>query len=275
MSEGSGDSMARDDDVGRLLDAARAGDAPSLDELARRAHFSRFHLSRLLKKHLGFPLREFIAAAKVDRSIDGLVTGHSVTRSQTDAGHESPSSFHRAFLRHTGMSPSAYRRQMRMLATQLMRHQDDPEPLVVLHRKFDPAAHRQPHPLTIRIEGAGPHSALFAALHPEQLVKGEPLLGMALLGTGEYDVTAIPDGTYYAMVVEIPRATDLRCYFQMDHNRRQLQRVPVTFPLAGPTTVTLHLRDRIPQDPPITVNLPRLFFQAVAGQVDVELGAQQ
>lgn len=263
---------ASNHDVGPLLDAARRGDARSLDELAGTAHFSRFHLSRLLKKHLGFPLRDFIAAAKVDRGIEGLVRGHSVTRSQVDAGHESPSSFHRAFVRHTGMAPSAYRKQMQMLAAHLMRHQDDRRPLVVLHRRFDPDTHRQPHPLTIRVEGARPHSALFAALHPDPLVRGEPLLGVAMLGTSEYDVTEIPDGTYYAMVVEIPRATDLRSYFQMGGNRRQLQRVPVTFPLAGPTTVTLPLRGRIPEDPPITLNLPKLFLDAAAGRMDLEVG---
>lgn len=259
------------DDVARLLDAARRGEIDSLDELAAQAHFSRFHLSRLLKKHLGFPLRDFLAAARVERSIDGLVDGHNVTRSQIDAGHDSPSSFHRAFRRHTGMAPAEYRKQMQSLAAFLMRQQHRDAPLVVLHRRFVAGEHRSAHPLTVQVSGAQPGSALFVALNPDPLVRDEPTLGIALLGMNTYDVDAIPAGTYYVMVVEVPRKSDVRAYFQMAGNRRQLRRVPIQFPLTERATVDLELRERIAEDPPITLNLPRLFAQAAKGQLDLEV----
>lgn len=258
-------------DVDSLLAAARRGEADSLDELAENAHLSRFHLSRLLKEHLGFPLRDFLAAARVDRGIDVLVEGHSVTRSQVEAGHDSASSYTRAFAKHTGMAPSAYRSRLGSLAAHLMRHQDDEAPLVVLHRGFRAEDHPQRHALTVRVEGAAERGALFVALHPDPLVKGKPLLGVALLGTHEIDVTAIPDGDYYAMVVEVPRASSLRSYFKMDANRRQLERTPVRFPLAAPTVLTLALRDLIETDPPITINLPQIFFESLVGRVEVEV----
>lgn len=264
--------VPRDEDLDRLLDAARRGEARSLEDLAAAAHFSRFHLSRLLKKHLGFPLRDFIAAAKVDRSIEGLVAGHTVTRSQTDAGHDSPSSFHRAFRRHTGVAPSRYRSEMRALAAHVMRHQDVRRPTIVLHRDFDPEPHAQPHPLNLRVAGARPGSALFAALHPDPLVKGSPVLGIAMFGTAGYSVSAIPDGDYYAMVVEVPRSRDVRGYFHMGGNRRQLLREPVSFPLDAPAEVTLELRGAVPSDPPITLNLPKLLVDAAAGNLDIEVG---
>lgn len=73
------------------------------------------------------------------------------------------------------------------------------------------------------------------------------------------------------MVVEVPRATDLRAYFQMSRNRRALCRSPVTFPLPRPTTVVLTLRELLPTDPPITPNLPKLFLDAVSGRVGLEV----
>lgn len=96
-----------------------------------------------------------------------------------------------------------------------------------------------------------------------------------MLGTAEHVVTAVPDGSYYPMVVEVPRASELRAYFQMGHNRRALRRDPVTFPLQRPTTVVLTLRDLLPPDPPITLNLPRLFRDAVSGRVDLEVSTTE
>lgn len=94
---------------------------------------------------------------------------------------------------------------MKALAAHLMRHQDrDGSELVALHRAYRPEDHPQPHPLTLRVEGAAPRGALVAALHPEQIVRGEPLLGIAMLGTAEYEVATVPDGTYHPMVVEVP-----------------------------------------------------------------------
>ena len=57
----------------------------------------------------------------------------------------------------------------------------------------------------------------------------------------------------------------------MDANRRQLERTPVTFPLAAPTVLTLALRDLIETDPPITINLPQIFFESLVGRVEVEV----
>lgn len=259
-------------EVQRVLADARARPRTTLGELAQHAHLSEFHLSRLVRQHLGFPLRDFLSALKIERGVDALVDGHDVTHSQTEAGHDSPSSYNRAFTRHTGLAPSTYRQQMGRLAAHLMKHMGQGKPIAVLHRTFDAATAPQPHPLTINVTGGAPEGALFLALHPSPIIHGEPLLGVALLGAATYYVRSIPDGTYYAMVVEVPKSTSLRSYFHMSHNRRQLRREPIQFPLAAPTSISLELRELHPDDPPITINLPKLFFN---GQLDVvDVGAK-
>ncbi|SDY84841.1 Helix-turn-helix domain-containing protein [Tessaracoccus flavus] len=238
--------------------------------MAASAHFSRFHLSRLLREHLGFPLRDFLAALRVERGIEALVAGHDVIRSQVEAGHESASSFSRSFARHTGMAPSRYRDQLRFLAAYLIRHMDSTDPLVAVHRNFPEVSHPQQVQLRISVDGAQAGSALFVALNSSLILQGAPNLGVALLGTRGYTVSEIPDGTYYAMVVEVPRSAGMRAYFQMDRNRRQLRREPITFPLSEPTEIVLTLRDLVPTDPPITPNLPKLFFEGALSSVTVE-----
>lgn len=259
-------------DIDRLLSAARsAHDPPTLQALARDAHLSHFHLSRLLKAHLGYPLRDFLAAMRVDRGIDALIDNQSVIDSQVRSGHESASSYHRAFRKHTGLAPSTYRAHMASLASRLIRHQDDADPLIVFHREYPPGENLQPHGLTLRIAGRAPKSALFVALHPAPLLAGNPFLGIALLGTDQYTIADIPDGRYFAMVVEVPRTGGLRAYFHMGANRRQLERRPITFPLAEPRQLTLTLRPPVASDPPITPNLPRLFVEGLTGRLDFEV----
>ena len=253
------------------LDAARSGQASSLDALSSATHLSRFHLSRTIRDYLGFPLRDFVTASRVDRGIDALIAGHDVTRSQVEAGFDSPSSYHHAFVRHTGLAPSAFRAQMRELARFVQGIQaEDPE-MVLVRRCFTPTEHPQAHGLRLRVDGAEPGSALFLALHPEPLVKREPLLGIALLGRRDYEVRAIPDGRYWAMVVEVPRADSLGSYFHMGGNRRQMASEPVIFPLKEPASLSLSLRDQLASDPPITLNLPWLLLDGLRGRGTVEV----
>lgn len=267
--------MSHDDEVDDVLASARKNPdgAPTLDELAASAHFSRFHLSRILRERLGYRLRDFLAAVRVERGIDALLAGHNVTRAQTDAGYDSASSFTRSFSRHTGMSPSSFRAQIKFLASYLMRHMGEgAEPVLALHRSFAHGVHLQEHPLTVTIDGAQPGSALFFALHHEAIVRGAPDLGVAMLGMHTYVVGEIPDGTYFPMVVEVPHAGGIRRLFDMDENRRDIIRKPVTFPLEESRSIRLTLREAVPNDPPITVALPKLFLEGMRGKGGNEKG---
>lgn len=239
-------------------------DVATLEDLARSAHLSRFHLSRLVRRELGYSLREFQAALKVERGINALVDGESVTDSQLRAGHESPASYAHAFRSHTGLSPRAYRAAMAGFAAHLIDRMSRHDPHIVIHRGFATGQHRQQHALTIKIDGAEDGSALFTALNPNPVTRDAPLLGLAMMGTNVFEVDEIPDGTYYPMVVKVPRGRGLRPLFHMADNRRDILPQPVTFPLAEPAEVRLTLRPLRASDPPITPNLPKLLVDALA-----------
>ena len=71
------------------------------------AHFamSRFHLSRRFHRETGLPLRDYLAALKIEQGIAALVAQKPVIDSQLDAGHESAATYSHTFRAATGIAP--------------------------------------------------------------------------------------------------------------------------------------------------------------------------
>jgi AraC family transcriptional regulator of adaptative response/methylated-DNA-[protein]-cysteine methyltransferase len=91
----------------RLIEGAEQ--EPSLDELARHAHMSRFHLHRVFKSVVGVTPRAYAAAHRAGRLRAELDRGGTVTEAIYEAGYRSSSRFYRESNRILGMTASAYR----------------------------------------------------------------------------------------------------------------------------------------------------------------------
>lgn len=79
---------------------------PSLDELARVAGVSRFHLSRVFAATVGRPSMACSRARRLTEAARALDLGLSVTEAGLAAGFESPEGFSRAFREEFGLAPS-------------------------------------------------------------------------------------------------------------------------------------------------------------------------
>lgn len=100
------------------LDVARAliadGEAGNLDQVARAAGLSKFHLLRLFKAAFGQTPMKYAEGLRLDRAAERLRTnGGLVDEIAYAAGYESLSAFGRAFRRRFGAAPTAYRRAHR------------------------------------------------------------------------------------------------------------------------------------------------------------------
>lgn len=88
----------------RHLEGKLAGSV-SLDELARVAGLSKFHLGRAFKAAYGLPPRAYHIRLRVERARALLAEGRTVREAAAAVGFAGPTHLHRHFLRLTGQTP--------------------------------------------------------------------------------------------------------------------------------------------------------------------------
>ena len=86
-----------------------ANPPPTLDELARKAGLSRYHLHRVFKAVTGMTPNDYARAQRAQRLREALPQAASVTQAVYDAGYASSSRFYEEAHDVLGMTPSAYR----------------------------------------------------------------------------------------------------------------------------------------------------------------------
>ncbi|ATL67944.1 GlxA family transcriptional regulator [Nocardia terpenica] len=105
----------RRDALRTVLDQVLADPAAdhSLPAMAARAHLSVRHLTRLFRDELSTTPAAFVEQARLEAAQAMLESGESVTVTAHRSGLGSDESLRRAFLRHLGVTPSAYRARFR------------------------------------------------------------------------------------------------------------------------------------------------------------------
>ena len=113
------------------------------------AHFSinRFQLSRRFHRETGLPLRDYIAALKIEHGIAALVAQKPVIDSQLDAGHESAATYSHTFRAATGIAPARYRDKIAAYSAALSAELARSQLRVFAHHAYSPAQHPQAQPL--------------------------------------------------------------------------------------------------------------------------------
>jgi AraC family transcriptional regulator len=83
-----------------------------LSQLADLARLSPFHFARAFKQSFGLPPLRYVAGRRVERAKELLAADTSITQVGLAVGFGETSSFTTAFRRHTGVTPTAYRRSL-------------------------------------------------------------------------------------------------------------------------------------------------------------------
>lgn len=90
--------------------ASRLGDRIMLDDVARAAHASPFHLARIFQQRTGVPVHRYLTRLRLRAALERLAGGaRDLTRLAFELGFSSHSHFTDAFRREFGRAPSEVR----------------------------------------------------------------------------------------------------------------------------------------------------------------------
>ena len=251
-----------------LAQQLQDGKLPTAESTAEQFHMSYFYFSRSFKQQFGVTFKEYLSAHKINQGIGIILSGQSVTDAQLEAGFESLGTFSTTFKQHTGLSPKIYALNTYKLARSFANLLQNP-PKQVNYHDFDVSQHPQEHTLTITIPNALPHrvnrlpAITFIGLYPKAMPRGFPVVGVALSEGNTCEINAVPNGSYYVLACQVVLTPSLMRYFDLTDCLRVIYPGPISFPLTTDTQVELILREELPTDPPITVNLPKLLFEGI------------
>jgi AraC-like DNA-binding protein len=226
--------------------------------------YSLSHFSREFKKAMLFSASEYISAMKIEQSIKDLGKKDTVLKAQLAAGYLSSGTFSNLFTRSTGLSPKQFQTEIDSLYAKLRAREERGEEgsFRSLPTPEHPAS---AYNCTVRITAPGAfRGIIFVGLFDKFLPNRKPIIGKALVQSRscEFDDT-VPPGDYYFLVCAIERKPDPIDYFFLHAALRDGSREPVRFPLESDREIHFTLREAKTEDPPITINLPKLYIDGL------------
>lgn len=163
-----------------------------LDDLARVAYVSKFHLLRTFRRQTGVTPGRFLAAVRLQeakRMLHG--TSLNVADIATQVGYCSTGSFTRRFTDAVGLAPIQYRRMSRG---------EDFAPVQAPARRRDGGS-------VVRgvVRTAFPTaSPIFVGAFSGRILQGEPQASTLLEGPGPFEITGVPCGRWYFHAAALP-----------------------------------------------------------------------
>jgi AraC-like DNA-binding protein len=240
----------------------------SIEELADRYGYSKFHFSREFKKAIGVTPNEYWAALRMERSISELGRSGSIVNAHLKTGYRSTGTFVSSFQKNTGFTPGGYREEIQKLSIwKDAKNYEEKSDVIYTHYSFDkknPAAF-QKHALSVVCNLPEDFKGLlFLGMFSKPMPNEPPIVGKAMTKTsGRFVIDRIPNGEYYALVCAIKRDANPLTYFLPKNWLRDLDRTPHVFPLEADTEIELTLREELSTDPAIPINPVKLLVDAI------------
>ncbi|MDR3338242.1 MAG: helix-turn-helix domain-containing protein, partial [Treponema sp.] len=234
------------------------------EQVAAHFGYSLSHFSREFKKEMFISASEYISALKIEQSIKNLGKKDTVLKAQLETGHLSSGTFSNFFSRFTGLSPKQFQTEMDGLYDKIKTHVEKDEEGAI-HYPPLPGKFASLNKCIVHIKAPNDFKGIiFAGLFDKPVSTRLPVMGKALVKSRTCAFEdALPPGNYYILVCAIPHILNPLNYFLLDNALRHVRREPIEFPLKTTQEFTLTLRKLEPDDPPITINLPKLLKEGL------------
>lgn len=230
------------------------------EEIARVVGYSESHFIRLFKEVTGISPRSFLSALRIEEGKKKLLQPNdSLLKVVLSLGFLSIGSFSSRFKQTVGVSPVKFRKTSEKLAKNLMEEQE------LNNYEEDTVS-------TISCRVHYPESfkgVIFVGVFPRPIPDQRPLKGTAFKnGRQECSFSDIPPGDYYILAAGIPWSMNPKTYFLLENSLRGKTEDPIHIESETKRSVDVVLREPLPYDPPILVNLPMLFIESQNSNVE-------
>jgi AraC family transcriptional regulator len=233
-------------------------------ELADLTGYSNFHFTRIFKKATGISPRHFLSALRIEMGKEELIKHSSLTKAMIAAGYLSQGTFQTRFKNYVGISPKRFESSMEMLQ-EMMHMTESMLPVGSEEEGAEKGArvscHVQAPP--------GFRGIIFAGLFPKPIPDQRPVKGTAFSHNSPSCIfTDIPEGTYYLLAAGLEWSANPVRYLQPGNCLRGKCEEQLEIGTETDSHVSVQLRDPLPHDPPILINLPLLLFEKITNKAN-------
>lgn len=234
------------------------------EDIAAHFGYDKHHFSRKFKEINGFSVVEFLSSLKVEKAIIKLDEEKRVIDLQEHSGFESSGSFTNTFKKYTGSSPKAYKTEMSEIFYDIKRFENDDRDTSIeyfeeMNNSFCTVNIEVPDVLEKGIIFIG----LFRTLIPNHM----PISGLATKNLIGNKLKNIPSGDYYLLSCAVSRSNNILSYFNLGKSLRGKEDGRLSFPKCSGNSYTIKLREPIPEDPPILVNVGKLLISSLKNTI--------
>lgn len=227
------------------------------EQLAAHVGYSPYHFTRVFKRVTGISPRQYLSALRIESGKIKLLKEPSLlTKILLAIGFQSAGSFNTRFKQFVGLSPKKFHHTSAEL-TKYMNEWEHKSLTTSLDdaETFPKITCQITAPPTFR-------GIIFVGLFPRPIPDQRPVVGTAInQNTRSCVFRHIPPGTYYLLAAGIAWSLNLRDYFVLDKSLRGMYETAIEVDDTTNLNLTVALREPLPQDPPIVVNLPLLLFE--------------
>jgi AraC family transcriptional regulator len=226
------------------------------EKMAEVAGYSPYHFSRIFKDVTGVSPRHYLSALRIEAGKEHLIdsTLNSILKTVLKIGFRSMGTFSSKFKQFVGQSPKQFQKNAVNLHHFMNNLDEFPIELV--------AGVKLP---AVRCKVEIPEDfkgLIFVGLFPRPIPDQVPIAGSALSNTQrEVTLSGVSPETYYALAAAIPWSLNPRDYLLLRKNLRGKAEESIKISSETLAEVFIKLRDPLPYDPPILINLPRLLFE--------------
>lgn len=235
------------------------GELLTLQDMADVACLSPYHFSRVFSCISGISPCRYLAALRLQKAKSLLLTTQmSATDVCFEVGYSSLGTFTTHFTQFIGMSPARLHRSAIQITGRILD--------LLRNYNLDLLLGTAPGPaLSGHITIPSPRPALiFAGLFPAPIPQGKPVGGTVLPQPGAFQITPVPDGSYWLLAAAFPRSDEPITYLLPDDDQVYvgINQAPIVIRegrVQGETN--LALRRLQLTDPPILSALPILLSE--------------